>query len=308
MAGRCVLFFLQLSGCLGVFGPSGFIEYREGNTGIIIAVPHGGEWDSPDIPPQTQGTSEGDDDTKELGEAVTSSICTNLGKCPHMIISYLKRSKLDPNREIVEAAQGDPLAEAAWEEYHGFIEEAKKKEGLGLVIDLHGQSHMKNSTELGYLLTTEQLNAEEFNSEVSSVRELSRRQGISGEEVIVGSLSLGSFLEDEGYKAFPSPRQHSPGDWKYFIGFYTVVRHGSRDQGAFDAISVETPREVRMDAGRDARIEFGQALGKAIGKFYIANYPQDTESSAVMSRLPSGPSFVILLVFCLSSFNSLIKL
>ena len=119
-------------------------------------MPHGGEWDNPDIPPRTEGTSESDDDTKELGEAVASSICTNLGKCPHIIISYLKRSKLDPNREIVEAAQGDPLAEAAWGDYHGFIEEAKKKEGLGLVIDLHGQSHLRNSTELGYLLTREQ--------------------------------------------------------------------------------------------------------------------------------------------------------
>jgi len=176
------------------------------------------------------------------------------------------------------------------------------------VIDLHGQSHMKNSTELGYLLSREQLNAGEFNSEESSVRELSRRQGISGKEVIVGSLGLGAFLEDEGYKAFPSPRQHSPGDWKYFIGFYTVVRHGSRDQGSFDAISVETPREVRVDAGRDARIEFGQALGRAIGQFYIANYPQDTESSAVISHILSGPSFVLLSVFCLRSFNSLVKL
>ena len=183
------LICLQLSGCLGKFGPSGFIEYREGDTGIIIAVPHGGEWDNPDIPPRTEGTSESDDDTKELGEAVTSSLCTSLGKCPHIIISYLKRSKLDPNREIVEAAQGDPLAETAWGEYHGFIEEAKKKEGLGLVIDLHGQSHLKNSTELGYLLTREQLNAGEFNSEESSVRELSRRQGMSGKEVIVGTYN-----------------------------------------------------------------------------------------------------------------------
>ena len=45
------------------------------------------------------------------------------------------------------------------------------------------------STEVGYLLTREQLNAGEFNSEESSVRELSRRQDMSGKEVIVGTYN-----------------------------------------------------------------------------------------------------------------------
>ena len=58
------------------------------------------------------------------------------------------------------------------------------------------------------------------------------------------------------------------------LGGYTVERHGSRDQGTFDSVSVETPREVRIDAGRDTRVEFGQALGRAIAQFYVANYPQ----------------------------------
>jgi len=240
----------------------------------VIAVPHGGEWDNLDIPSRTFGISEGDDHTKELSEAVASSICTSIGKCPHMIITHLKRSKLDPNREIIEAAQGDPKAEEAWREYHGYIDEAKAKEGLGVVLDLHGQSHRKNSTELGYLLSTEQLNKGDFNSTESSVRQLARRLGKSGKDVMAGSLSLGAFIEKEGYMAFLSPRQPSPGEWKYFKGGYTVERHGSRDQGVFDSISVETPREVRIDAGRDTRIKFGQALGRAVGQFYTANYPQ----------------------------------
>jgi len=51
-----------------------------------------------------------------------------------------------------------------------------------------------------------------------------------------------------------------------------VERHGSRDRGSFDSISVETPREVRIDAGRQSRIRFGQALGRAIAQFYLDNY------------------------------------
>ena len=36
--------------------------------------------------------------------------------------------------------------------------------------------------------------------------------------IMTGSLSLGTFVEQEGYKAFISPRQPTPGEWKYFPG------------------------------------------------------------------------------------------
>ena len=51
-----------------------------------------------------------------------------------------------------------------------------------------------------------------------------------------------------------------------------MERHGSRDKGTFDSISVETPREVRIDGGRDTRRRFGQAVGRAIAQFYRDNY------------------------------------
>ena len=60
-------------------------------------------------------------------------------------------------------------------------------------------------------------------------------------------------------------------------GRFTVARHGSRDRGKFDAILVETPREVRIDAGRVTRIRFGEALGRAIAEFYRDNYPQHSQ-------------------------------
>ena len=165
------------------------VEYREGDTGLVITVPHGGGLDYHPIPDRRYGVLEGDDHTRELGEVVAASICRYLGKCPHVIFCNLKRSKLDANRNISVAAQGNNEAEKVWHDYHRFIKEAKRVEGEGVVIDLHGQSHLKNSTELGYLLTREQLNAGEFNSKESSVRELSRRQGMSGKEVIVGTYN-----------------------------------------------------------------------------------------------------------------------
>ena len=41
------------------------------------------------------------------------------GETPHMIVSQLHRSKMDPNREREEAAQGDFQAEYAFDTYHG---------------------------------------------------------------------------------------------------------------------------------------------------------------------------------------------
>lgn len=272
-----LLLILQALDVLSKFGSSGFVEHREGNVGIVIAVPHGGNWDYQEIPNRKYGVLEGDDHTRELGEVVAIAICRSLGKCPHLIISNLKRSKLDPNRNKTEAAQGNPTAERAWAEYQGFIEEAKKVEDVGVVIDLHGQSHRQNSTELGYLLSTAQLNRGEYDSAKSSVRHLARRLGKTGEEVMTGAQSLGAYLEKEGYKALPSPRQPSPGEQDYFTGGFTVAKHGSRDRGKFDAILVETPREVRIDAGRVTRVRFGEALGRAIAEFYNRNYPNLTK-------------------------------
>ena len=80
------------------------------------------------------------------------------GQRPHMIISNIKRSeigqknlnyfkfnffrtKLDPNREVKEAAQNDPLMEAAWAKYHGLIDYAKNVMGRGIVFDVHKQGN-----------------------------------------------------------------------------------------------------------------------------------------------------------------------
>ena len=187
-----------ISNCDLRFGSDGLVEYREGEVGIVIAVPHGGVMDSPDIPYRKYGTVEGDDFTKDLGVVVTNSICRYLRRCPHLVISNLKRTKLDPNRDISEAAQQNSKAEKAWREYHGFIDEAKGKEGRGIVIDLHGQSHRRNSTELGYLLSSDQLNRGDFDSGKSSVKQLARITGRSGKDTISGDL--GSRILIENYR------------------------------------------------------------------------------------------------------------
>jgi hypothetical protein len=48
------------------------------------------------------------------------------------------------NEQVIEAAQGNPVAETAWKEYHAFIDTAEylvqKKFGKGIYIDLDRKS------------------------------------------------------------------------------------------------------------------------------------------------------------------------
>ena len=48
------------------------------------------------------------------------------------------RSRLDPNREDLQAAQGDPSALKAYKEFHSAINHAKSVVKRGLLIDFHG--------------------------------------------------------------------------------------------------------------------------------------------------------------------------
>ena len=59
------------------------------------------------------------------------------------------------------------------------------------------------------------------------------------------------------------------GDSPYFAGGYITQIH-SKDH--FDAIQLETPRDLRIDKGDDERERFGHALGRAICDFYEFHY------------------------------------
>ena len=56
-----------------------------------------------------------------------------------MISNRVLRSKLDPNREVGQAAQGNRIAEEAYNDFHGFIRRAREAVGRGILFDMHGQ-------------------------------------------------------------------------------------------------------------------------------------------------------------------------
>merc|ERR1712002_1438147 len=91
-------------------------------------------------------------------------------KTPHMVVNKVHRGRMDPNTQTIEgAAQNNAEAIAAYKEYHGTINTAKQSfDGKpGLLIDFHGQVHKQNSTEIGYLISKEELNSGDLGSGTS---------------------------------------------------------------------------------------------------------------------------------------------
>ena len=66
-----------------------------------------------------------------------STIISNVGLAQLFSILCF-RSRLDPNREDLQASQGDPLSLQAYKEFHSAINHAKSVVKRGILIDFHG--------------------------------------------------------------------------------------------------------------------------------------------------------------------------
>jgi len=227
-----------------------FIEYLPGTLPLIISAPHGGYLKPEELPDRQEGKREQDAFTQEMARSLRDEFQARTGGTPYVILCRLHRVKLDCNREIKEAAQGDALAEKAWHEYHDSIEKAKaevqKNFGAGLYIDLHGHRHPEGRVEIGYLLSAQELalGDEELGrlAAKTGLRELDQRSPSSFAELVRGKLSLGALLGAKGYACVPAPDLHSPPeDQLYFNGGYDTQVHASRDGGTLSGLQIECP-------------------------------------------------------------------
>ncbi|TDU80743.1 N-formylglutamate amidohydrolase [Prosthecobacter fusiformis] len=257
-----------------VFGQHNFIEYVPGDLPIIIVAPHGGRLLPPEIPDRRQGVTDSDANTQELARTIAAVIHAETGRHIHLVICRLHRSKLDANREITEAAQGNALAEQAWHEHHAMIEhacaEAVRQHGVAFLIDLHGHGHKEPRVELGYLHTPlemsdceEALNGPSYTG-AGSLELVAARGGLTYTELLRGPMSFGALLEERGFAATPSPRLPVP-DEPYFKGGYTIFRHcdASRHVTGFQ-IEANRPRLRDTPANR---LAFAKALTSSLNTF-----------------------------------------
>ncbi len=246
------------------YDSTGYVEYRAGNIPIIISAPHGGSLDPDSIPDRDcPGCIYVKDTwTKPIAEGMYDAFIEQTGCYPHVIINLLHRKKFDANRDIDDAADGNPTIEQAWYGYHAFIDSAKAQViqdyGRGLFMDIHGHAHTIQKIELGYLLSRSELQlSDSILNTVSFIEESSIRtlvgdniQSLSHSELLRGQNSFGTLLDNKGFPSVPSLSDPFPqSSESYFDGGYNTQRHGSRDNaGDIDAIQFELNQDIRFNA------------------------------------------------------------
>lgn len=268
------------------FGINQYIEYQPGNYPLIIAAAHGGTLSPMEIPDRNCADCVYTMDvfTEDLARRMAAAVEASTGCRPHLIINRLHRRKLDANRGFIEGADGNPLAEQAWEDFHRFIQAAKDtvahRFSKGLFIDLHGHGHSLQRIELGYLLygselaqSDSMLNSSTFVS-YSSIRGLvlDNRQQLNHADLLRGPESLGSLFADFSFPSVPSTTIPFPGIGNpYFSGGYNTERHGSMITGSIDAIQMECNYNGVRDTPAN-RQEFAESSAMALTQFLQYHY------------------------------------
>jgi len=294
------------------FGRNNYIEYRAGDLPVILVASHGGDLTPAEIPDRTYGTFDRDTGTRELAIACYDEIVARTGRRPHLILSHLRRIKLDPNREIVEAAQGNTFAEQAWNEFHGYIAAARSiaraDQGFAHLIDLHGHGHAIPRLELGYGLGAAELNitdtalANPGYAWMSTLRTLAlARPGVPFPTLLRGSRSLGDLFNLRGVPAWPSPDFPSPGTAEFFNGGYIVRTHSCLlDNDTIHGVQIETHFTGVRDSAA-SRSSFASRFANVLQPYLWDNYGYDIKTlslsrmdiplSTVLAR--GGPPLVV---------------
>lgn len=126
-----------------------YIEFEKGTLPLIISVPHGGELECDMIPKRSTGVLGIDKGTVEFAKDLIKLINmkfkkqTSELKFPSYIISNVRRSKIDMNRDNTEAYnQTSILAREIYHFYHNTIQKLihnnLESYGHSLLIDIHG--------------------------------------------------------------------------------------------------------------------------------------------------------------------------
>lgn len=256
------------------FGRNNYIEYVAGDLPVIFSAPHGGREKPEEMPDRDMGTFSFDVNTQELARTIADELHERTGKWPHLIICRVNRRKLDCNRELKEAAAGNPHAEQAWREFQAYIDAARetvaKKYGRGFYIDLHGHGHPEQRLELGYLHSVDQLAIpdEELNrppyATESSLRAIAAKGTMPYAELIRGKNSFGALMEARGFLCSPSPSNPHP-KAPFFRGGYNTDRH-ARDAAPLAGLQIESYSKGVRDTP-ESRQKFAKALASTLDEY-----------------------------------------
>jgi hypothetical protein len=283
-----------------IYGTNNYIEYQVGTLPLIISVSHGGSLEPASIPNRNCNNPVYATDlfTIETTLAIRDRLLELTGCAPHLIISHLKRSKLDPNRNLTNGACGHPEAMLAWQEFHDFITMARQAAGQqydeqAFFIDLHGHGNPLQRIELGYLLYDDELelpddtlNTQQY-IDYSSVRNLalSNAFNASHAQLLRGPNAFGTLLADRQYPAVPSQAIPFPGiGSNYFSGGYITANHTGYTPGIYIS---GFQMELNFSNIRDtpaSRTAFANAFAEAFLAFMYTHFTMNWQACEPLSR------------------------
>lgn len=224
-----------------LWGTNNYIEYQIGTLPIVISVPHGGDLAPSSIPDRTcnDPVFVKDAFTIETALQIKAALFAATGCYPHLVISHLKRAKLDCNRNRTSGTCNHPEAAMAWDEFHGFITTAQQTanqdyDNKTFFVDLHGHGNPIQRIELGYLLYDDELalpdatlNTAQY-LDVSSIKNLAldNENEYTHAQLLRGPEAFGTLLGLRGFPSVPSQQIPAPGTTtNYFSGGYITANH-----------------------------------------------------------------------------------
>lgn len=277
-----------------VYGSYNLVQLEVGdyNSPIILASPHDGEVKQYNDGTQIVKISERvhssavtvrDINTTDLCHKIADSLQKLTGLRPHVIVNKIARSHMEPNRALADAYLRHPAAVKAWEEYHDFLKVArqivKKNVGKGLFIDMHGHGHDNDRIEVGYLLTSNDLNNVNESIDVmaykTSIFSRSKNSIYPFSSLINGDVAFGTLLANRNCPSVPSKQDPRPWDDEYFNGGYCTGTYGSRrSNDNIDAIQLETPGPIIRN-NEPLRIASSGRMSRAIIDYMKLHYELD---------------------------------
>lgn len=224
-----------------IFGTNNYVEYQLGTLPVVISVSHGGQLEPSTIPDRTCNNPvfAVDAFTVETALEMKQKLFALTGCYPHIVISHLKRSKLDPNRNVNDGACGHQEAIIAWQEFHNFIADARNTANEQyndhtFFVDLHGHGNPIQRIELGYLLydyelelSDNTLNTNQYvNYSAIKYLALSNVNNYTHAELLRGPFAFGTLLANHNFPSVPSESIPFPGTTSnYFSGGYITANH-----------------------------------------------------------------------------------
>lgn len=266
----------------------GLIEYRPGNTPVILVSGHDGRERPGHIADRVSGIRDNDRLTLELIRRLDAAFGEGTGAVPHLIVCHLARAKVDVNRDLHEAQDGDPGAVEVWRAYHETIDEAAKLaiggHGFAFLVDVHRHPHREARIELGNLISRDELNFDDARLDEpgyaakSSLRLASSRHAGPFSRLLRGEDSLGLLYGRHGLRAIPGPAEPAPGGERFYSGGYTTRRHTAEDR--VDGVQIEVARSSLAEPGYADR--FAEATVAVLREFLKRRYDYELPTPAAV--------------------------